>query len=88
MLRRLLVITVPLLVALVAALGIPLASAVVQRETQTTYLDRLGDASRFASLGESALQSDRLEALSQEIQRYDALYDVPVALVLSDATGL
>ncbi|MDX8034478.1 HAMP domain-containing sensor histidine kinase [Lentzea sp. BCCO 10_0856] len=84
MLRRLLVITVPLLVALVAALGIPLASAVVQRETQTTYLDRLGDASRFASLGESALQSDRLEALSQEIQRYDALYDVPVALVSAD----
>ena len=84
MLRRLLVITVPLLVALVAALGIPLASAVVQRETQTTYLDRLGDASRFASLAESGLQSDRLEALSQEIQRYDALYDVPVALVSAD----
>ena len=84
MLRRLLVITVPLLVALVAALGIPLASAVVQRETQTTYLDRLGDASRFASLGESALQSDRLEALSQEIQRYDNLYDIPVALVSAD----
>ncbi|SDG94520.1 Signal transduction histidine kinase [Lentzea fradiae] len=84
MLRRLLVITVPLLVALVAALGIPLASAVVQRETQTTYLDRLADASRFASLAESALQSDRLEALSQEIRRYDVLYDVPVALVSAD----
>lgn len=84
MLRRLLVITVPLLVALVAALGIPLASAVVQRETQTTYLDRLADASRFASLAESALQSDRLEALSQEIRRYDDLYDVPVALVSAD----
>ncbi|SEQ50470.1 Signal transduction histidine kinase [Lentzea xinjiangensis] len=84
MLRRLLVITVPLLVALVAALGIPLASAVVQRETQTTYLDRLGDASRFASLGESALQSGRLEALSQEIQRYDHLYDIPVALISAD----
>ncbi|WP_434440499.1 ATP-binding protein [Lentzea sp. E54] len=84
MLRRLLVIMVPLLVALVAALGIPLASAVVQRETQTTYLDRLGDASRFASLGESALQSDRLEALSQEIQRYDNLYGIPVALVSAD----
>jgi signal transduction histidine kinase len=84
MLRRLLVITVPLLVALVAALGIPLASAVVQRETQTTYLDRLGDASRFASIGESALQSNRLEALSHEIQGYDELYDIPVALVSAD----
>jgi len=84
MLRRLLVITVPLLVALVAALGIPLASAVVQRETQTTYLDRLGDARRFASLAESALQSDRLVPLDFEIQRYDQLYDIPVALVSAD----
>ncbi|MFS8102865.1 HAMP domain-containing histidine kinase [Lentzea alba] len=84
MLRRLLVITVPLLVALVAALGIPLASAVVQRETQTTYLDRLGDARRFASLAESALQSDRLNALDFEIQRYDQLFDIPVALVSAD----
>lgn len=84
MLRRLLVITVPLLVALVAALGIPLASAVVQRETQTTYLDRLGDASRFASLAESALQSDRTTALSLEIQRYDQLFDIPVAVVSAD----
>ncbi|MET9627665.1 HAMP domain-containing sensor histidine kinase [Lentzea sp. NPDC006480] len=84
MLRRLLVITVPLLVALVAALGIPLASAVVQRETQTTYLDRLGDARRFASLAESALQSDRLLALDFEIQRYDQLFDIPVALVSAD----
>jgi signal transduction histidine kinase len=84
MLRRLLVITVPLLVALVAALGIPLASAVVQRETQTTYLDRLGDARRFASLAESALQSDRLLPLDFEIQRYDQLYDIPVALVSAD----
>lgn len=84
MLRRLLVITVPLLVALVAALGIPLASAVVQRETQVTYLDRLGDARRFASLAESALQSDRLLALDFEIQRYDQLFDIPVALVSAD----
>jgi signal transduction histidine kinase len=84
MLRRLLAITVPLLVALVAALGIPLASAVVQRETQTTYLDRLGDARRFASLAESALQSDRLLPLDHEIQRYDQLFDIPVALVSAD----
>jgi signal transduction histidine kinase len=84
MLRRLLVITVPLLAALVAALGIPLASAVVQRETQVTYLDRLGDARRFASLAESALQSDRLLPLDLEIHRYDQLFDIPVALVSAD----
>ncbi len=88
MLRRLLVITVPLLVALVAALGIPLASAVVQRETQSTYLDRLGDASRFASLAESALQSDRTELLRDEFDRYDDVYGITVALVSADRSVL
>lgn len=88
MLKRLLVIVVPLLVALVAALGVPLAFAVVQRETQVTYLDRLGDASRFASLGESALQSNRLTALREEMRRYDDLYGVAVGLVGTDGKVL
>jgi signal transduction histidine kinase len=84
MLRRLLVLIVPLLVALVAALGVPLAFAVVQGETQQTYLDRLGDASRFASLAENALASNRLTALHDELQRYHDLYGIPVALVGTD----
>ena len=84
MLRRLLVLIVPLLVALVAALGVPLAFAVVQRETQQTYLDRLGDASRFASLAENALASGRLTALRGELERYDQLYGIEVALVGTD----
>ncbi|WNV89648.1 HAMP domain-containing sensor histidine kinase [Umezawaea sp. Da 62-37] len=84
MLRRLLILIVPLLVALVAALGVPLAFAVVQQETQETYLDRLGDASRFASLAENALASGRLTALRGELERYDELYGVQVALVATD----
>ncbi|MEU4739645.1 HAMP domain-containing sensor histidine kinase [Actinosynnema sp. NPDC023658] len=88
MLRRLLVLIVPLLVALVAALGVPLAVAVVQRESQETYLDRLGDASRFASLAENALASDRLTALREELVRYDGLYGIPAALVGTDGTVL
>ncbi len=84
MLRRLLVLIVPLLVALVAALGVPLAFAVVQGETQETYLDRLGDASRFASLAENALASNRLTALRGELERYDQLYGIAVALVGTD----
>src|SRR6187551_811898 len=86
MLRRLLVLIVPLLVALVAALGVPLAFAVVQGETQQTYLDRLGDASRFASLAENALASNRLKALRAELERYDDLYGISVALVGTDNT--
>ncbi|MFD0200753.1 MULTISPECIES: sensor histidine kinase [Saccharothrix] len=88
MLRRLLVLIVPLLVALVAALGVPLAFAVVQRESQETYLDRLGDASRFASLAENALASDRLTALREELVRYDRLYGISAALVGTDGTVL
>ncbi|WP_158842970.1 sensor histidine kinase [Saccharothrix deserti] len=84
MLRRLLVLIVPLLVALVAALGVPLAFAVVQRESQETYLDRLGDASRFASLAENALASDRLKALREELIRYDRLYGISAALIGTD----
>ncbi|MBB5955801.1 signal transduction histidine kinase [Saccharothrix tamanrassetensis] len=86
MLRRLLVLIVPLLVALVAALGVPLAFAVVQGESQETYLDRLGDASRFASLAENALASGRRTALREELDRYDQLYGIPVALVSTDRT--
>ncbi|MCE6993862.1 HAMP domain-containing histidine kinase [Saccharothrix sp. S26] len=88
MLRRLLVLIVPLLVALVAALGVPLAFAVVQRESQETYLDRLGDASRFASLAENALASGRLTALREELVRYDQLYGISAALVGTDGTVL
>ncbi|TQM83643.1 signal transduction histidine kinase [Saccharothrix saharensis] len=88
MLRRLLVLIVPLLVALVAALGVPLAFAVVQRESQETYLDRLGDASRFASLAENALASGRLTALREELVRYDRLYGISAALVGTDGTVL
>ncbi|MFI9009777.1 ATP-binding protein [Actinosynnema sp. NPDC053489] len=88
MLRRLLALVVPLLVALVAALGVPLAFAVVQRESQETYLDRLGDASRFASLAENALASNRLTALREELVRYDRLYGIPAALVGTDGTVL
>lgn len=84
MLRRLLFLIVPLLVALVAALGVPLAFAVVQRESQVTYLDRLGDASRFASLAENALGSGRVTALREELIRYDRLYGIAAGLIGAD----
>ncbi|ATE56636.1 MULTISPECIES: sensor histidine kinase [Actinosynnema] len=88
MFRRLLALIVPLLVGLVGALGVPLAFSVVQRESQATYLDRLGDASRFASLAENALASNRLTALREELVRYDQLYGIPAALIGTDGTAL
>ncbi|MCP3797673.1 HAMP domain-containing histidine kinase [Allokutzneria sp. A3M-2-11 16] len=81
MLRRLLGVLVPLLVVLAAAMGIPLAMAVAEGETQRLYLDRLADASRFASIADNALSSGRTTALRDEMVRYDALYSSPAALV-------
>ncbi|HEY8372844.1 MAG TPA: HAMP domain-containing sensor histidine kinase [Pseudonocardiaceae bacterium] len=81
MLRRLLLVLVPLLVLLAAALGVPLGVAVAQRETQEVYLDRLTDAGRFASLAENALASGRVSALHDELRRYDELYGISAALV-------
>ncbi|MDS1269253.1 HAMP domain-containing sensor histidine kinase [Lipingzhangella sp. LS1_29] len=81
MLRRLLAVLLPLAVLLVAALGGPVGGIVAQQRTQDTYIDRLNDVGRFASLAETALSSDRTEALELELRRYAEVYDIPVALV-------
>ncbi|MFF0371787.1 ATP-binding protein [Micromonospora sp. NPDC005087] len=83
--RRLLVVLVPLAVLLVAALGVPLSVTVAEREMQETYVNRLNDVGRFASLAETALSTGRTEALQQELTRYHELYGIPVALV--DTSG-
>lgn len=83
--RRLLVVLVPLAVLLVAALGVPLGVTVAEREMQETYVDRLNDVGRFASLAETALSTGRTEALQQELTRYHELYGIPVAVI--DTSG-
>lgn len=89
MLRRLLTVVVPLLVALFIALGVPLAANLAQRETESRYLDRLGDAERFATLTDDALRRDRTAslggtALAAELRRYDDLYGIAVAVYAVD----
>ncbi len=86
--RRLLVVLVPLAVLLVAALGVPLSVTVAEREMQETYVDRLGDVGRFASLAETALSTGRAEALHQELTRYHRLYGIPAALIDTSGTVL
>ncbi|MEV0828556.1 sensor histidine kinase [Nonomuraea rubra] len=83
--RRLLVVLVPLAVLLVAALGVPHSVTLAEREMQETYVDRLGDVGRFASLAETALSSGRTEALQQELARYHELYGIPAAVI--DTSG-
>ncbi|WP_329084179.1 sensor histidine kinase [Streptosporangium sp. NBC_01469] len=86
--RRLLVVLVPLAVLLVAALGVPLSVTVAEREMQETYVDRLNDVGRFASLAETALSTGRTEALHQELARYHELYGIPVAVIDISGTVL
>ncbi|MFG1948775.1 ATP-binding protein [Nonomuraea sp. NPDC048826] len=86
--RRLLVVLVPLAVLLVTALGVPLSVTVAEREMQETYVDRLNDVGRFASLAETALSTGRSEALQQELARYHDLYGIPVAVIDSSGTVL
>ncbi|MFC4111702.1 HAMP domain-containing sensor histidine kinase [Nonomuraea zeae] len=86
--RRLLVVLVPLAVLLVAALGVPLSVSVAEREMQETYVDRLNDVGRFASLAETALSAGRTEALQQELVRYHELYGIAVAVIDTSGTVL
>ena len=86
--RRLLAILVPLAVLLVTALGVPLGVTVAEREMQETYVDRLGDVGRYASLAETALSTERTEALHQELTRYHELYGIPIAVIDTSGTVL
>ncbi|MBG6134736.1 HAMP domain-containing sensor histidine kinase [Longispora fulva] len=79
-----LLVLVPLLVGLFAALGVPLAAYIAQRETQAVYLDRLADADRFASVADDALRRGRTEALTAELRRYADLYGIDVGLFSVD----
>lgn len=86
--RRLLIVLVPLAVLLVAALGVPLSVTVAEREMQETYVDRLNDVGRFASLAETALSTGRTEALQLELERYHELYGIPAAVIDTSGTVL
>lgn len=84
MLKRLLVVLVPSAVVLVMAVLLPLGTMIAQQHTQDSYVDRTGDAGRFASLARSALEAERLAALDQELERYHDLYRSPVIVVAPD----
>jgi signal transduction histidine kinase len=88
MLRRVLVVLGPLVVAVFAGLGVPLAANIAERETQAVYLDRLADTNRFASLADDSLRRGRVAALRAEIRRYDEVYGVAVAVFAADGSLL
>ncbi|MCY9787036.1 HAMP domain-containing histidine kinase [Nocardiopsis sp. EMB25] len=84
MLRRLLTILLPAAFVLVAAVAVPIGGVVAQQRTQDVYVDLLADAGRFAALARTALETDRTDALTREMARYEDLYGVPAAIVAPD----
>jgi signal transduction histidine kinase len=83
--RRRLVVTYLLLLCMVLlALEIPLAVTVASRETDRAVADRLADATRFASLAAPAVRSGDLDALNDELRRYQELYGIGTLLVDQD----
>ncbi|WP_017579076.1 HAMP domain-containing sensor histidine kinase [Nocardiopsis valliformis] len=84
MLRRLLTILLPVAFVLVAAVLAPLGAVIAQQQTQQVYVDRLADAGRFAALARTALETDRGNALTQEMARYEQLYGIPAVVVAPD----
>ncbi|MEV2277630.1 HAMP domain-containing sensor histidine kinase [Nocardiopsis sp. NPDC049922] len=84
MFRRLITLLLPAVFVLVAAVAVPIGGVIAQQRTQHVYVDLLADAGRFAALARTALETDRRDALAQEMARYEYLYGVPVAIVAPD----
>lgn len=81
---RLLTIVLSLVALLVLGLGIPLALSVASREQQRTFLDRLTDTSRFASLAQRALTEDRPALITPELRRYRQVYGFRAVVLDTD----
>ncbi|WP_283135074.1 HAMP domain-containing sensor histidine kinase [Rhizohabitans arisaemae] len=82
--RRLLIIVFVLVAGIVAALGLPLATASAEQTSQEVFISRAADTARFADAAESALAMGRTVRLVAEMERYDALYDTAVLVVDAD----
>ncbi|MCG8926528.1 HAMP domain-containing sensor histidine kinase [Lentzea sp. CC55] len=82
---RLLGVVLALVVLVLVGLGVPLGRGVAAAEQQEMFLDRLTDTSRFASLAARPLIDDKPDLLRPELERYDELYGIGVAVVARDA---
>lgn len=76
--RRIIVVLVPVLCLLVLGVGISYAVLVGDRATQRTYVDRMGDAARFAAMVSTAVQTGDTSRMELELDAYTELYDSPV----------
>jgi signal transduction histidine kinase len=88
MLRRLRIVYVGLLAAVLVGLSVPLAVAFTAVQAQGMYIDRFNDTAYFASLAEPALRTGRTRALYQNLDQYDQLYGIAVVVIGRDGGEL
>jgi signal transduction histidine kinase len=81
---RLLGIVLSLVVLVLLGMGIPLGRGVASAEQQRLFLDRLTDTSRFSSIAQRPLIDDQPSLLAAELERYDQLYGIGVAVLDRD----
>ncbi|MCK1798006.1 HAMP domain-containing histidine kinase [Streptomyces sp. XM4193] len=84
--RRIVVALLPVLVLLVAGVGLSYAVVVGERSTQQVFIDRSGDAVRFATLAEAAITSGDSSRLDAELDAYEELYGSPVWVIGLDGS--
>lgn len=83
--QRLTGIYLALLVVATLGLAVPLALAVVERESQEMVFDRTSDAARFSSLASNAVLTGQTEGLTSELEVYGQIFDIDVLVLDSQA---
>lgn len=83
--KRLLLLTVGSISALLLTLMVPLLTSQAGSATRDVYLERLSDTTRFAVVAADAMRAGNLRPLQDEIDRYDEVYGVEVIVTDSDA---
>lgn len=79
--RRIALVMAPVLILLGLGAGLPLGVMIAERSTQLAFADRQGDASRFASMVDAAIDTGRATRLRAELSDYEQLYDSPVWVI-------
>jgi len=82
--RRLIATYVGLLAIVLLGLSVPLAAALMTRNEQTMFIDRINDTARFASLAEPALRTGEVEQLENELRQYEQHFGIVAGIVGRD----
>jgi signal transduction histidine kinase len=81
---RILAVLLGLLLVVLGALGVPLATSFAISHGQALFVDRVSDTSRFASIAQQGETDEDLPLLRTELERYDELYGIAAAVLRTD----